>query len=339
MFEPYYPVVATGAVLLAGLFLLHYLLIARRRELGSEALLPRQLLLFFLTLASLITLVVIAPIQEEATRERILSIIGLLISAVVALSSTSFVTNFMAAIMLRVTQPFTVGDFITVSDHFGKVAERGLFDTEIQTESGELIAIPNAVFITSAVKVIDRDSTIISTTLSLGYDTHHSRIERLLIDAANSIGLSDSFVLILELGDFSVTYRLSGLLPEAKTLITARSKLNTAVLDTLHGAGIEIMSPTFTRHIPHPAEQQQIPVPEQIPVSTESPSVEDIAFAKANQAEELEALKLELQAEVAELNAKIVDAVGDEKARLQSEIKSLESKLAETQSPATSDDK
>jgi len=69
-------------------------------------------------------------------------------------------------------------------------------------------------------------------------------------------------VLISDLGDFSVTYRVAGLLrlnvdpsdgtsgnSEAREkilpLISTRSALRRAVLDGLHEAGIEIVSPTF----------------------------------------------------------------------------------------------
>jgi small conductance mechanosensitive channel len=333
MFEPFLPMVIAAAVFAGILALLHYLLIARRADLGNEARVPRQLTLFFLTLTSLIILVVLAPL-EESTRNQILGLIGLLMSAIVALSSTAFVTNFMAAIMLRVTRPFKVGDFITVGDHFGKVAERGLFDTEIQTESGELIAIPNALFISLPVKVIDRDGTIISTILSLGYDLHHDRIEDLLISAAKKMGLTDPYVHIRELGDFSVTYQVNGFLTEARTLLTARSKLNGSVLDTLHEAGIEIVSPNFARHIQQPIEQVVIPTAKKYKKLAKDSAIEDIAFAKANQAEALEELKQDIQAQISGLSQQVSESIGEEKDRLEAELESLNAKLAETNAPA-----
>ena len=308
------------------------MLITRRPDLGNEARLPRQLILFILTLSTVIVLVVLAPLAES-TRNQILGLIGLLVSGVIAVSSTAFVTNFMAAIMLRVTKPFAVGDFITVGDYFGKVAERGLFDTEVQTESGELIAIPNATFISAPVKVIDKEGTIISTTLSLGYDVHHSRIEELLVRAAKQTGLTDPYVHVMELGDFSVSYRVNGFLAEAKTLLTVRSKLNLAVLDTLHEAGVEIMSPTFARHIQHGNDQQMIPLKPKLQSIKEGMSAEDVAFAKANQAEALETKKLALQEQIASLAAKLSEVAGEEKEHLQTRIKELETQLEETNMP------
>jgi hypothetical protein len=52
---------------------------------------------------------------------------------------------------------------------------------------------------------------------------------------------------------------VSGLLLEVKTLLTCRSRLNACVLNTLHGHGIEIASPTTARHISVSNGNPQIP--------------------------------------------------------------------------------
>jgi small conductance mechanosensitive channel len=205
------PLAITLIVSILSLGLGHYLLLTRHPDLCSEARFPRQVLLFILTTIAVICLVIAAPLAE-GTNTSVLSIIGLDFSAVIAFSSTSFVTNFMAAITLRVTKPFNVGNFVTVGEHFGKVSERGLFDTEIQTESRELISIPNSVLILTPITVARGTGVIVS-----------------------------------------------GLLLEVKTLLTCRSRLNACVLDSLHGHGIDIVSPTTARHISVSNGSPQIP--------------------------------------------------------------------------------
>jgi small-conductance mechanosensitive channel len=147
--------------------------------------------------------------------------------------------------MLRVTRPFRTGDFVRVGDYFGRVAERGLLDTELQTENRELIACPNAFRITNPVSVVRSSGTVVSTTLSLGYDVHHSTAEKLLLKAAHECGIDDPFVQITELGNYSITYKTCGILTDVKSLLTTRSNLCRCILDTLHGNRIEIMSPTI----------------------------------------------------------------------------------------------
>lgn len=291
-----------AAVLVAAgiLTLCHYFLLARRREIGSEARLPRQLLLLALTILAFVVIVLLAPIPES-TRNQILSLLGIVLSGVIALSSAPFVTNFMAAVMLRVTKPFVVGDFIRVGDWYGKVAERGLFDTEVQTENRELVAIPNATFINQPVIVTRSSGIIVSTTLSLGYDLSASQAEPLLLTAATEAGLTDPYVHVVELGDFAVSYKVSGLLLEVQNVLTTRSELNRQILTTLHRAGVEIASPTIARHIPHPADSPIIPAEQPVTVPNKRVKAEEIVFDKATQVEQLEQAREQLKAQILEL--------------------------------------
>ena len=147
--------------------------------------------------------------------------------------------------MLRLTRSFRIGDYIRVGDQFGRVSERGLFHTEIQTVDRDLTTFPNLYLITNPVTVVHKSGTIISATISLGYDISHARIERLLNRAAEKVDLRDPYVHVMELGDFSITYKVFGFLEVTKNIITARSNLNKSILDTLHEDGVEIVSPTF----------------------------------------------------------------------------------------------
>src|SRR5210317_1975 len=112
------PLLITSGVCALLLGLLHYFLIHRQRSLSSEEKFPRQLSLLALTILALVILIIAAPLSDSL-RNQVLALLGIVVSGVLAFSSTSFVTNFMAAIGLRVTQPFKVGDFITIGDHFG----------------------------------------------------------------------------------------------------------------------------------------------------------------------------------------------------------------------------
>lgn len=92
-------------------------------------------------------------------------------------------------------------------EHFGRVSKRGLFHTEIQTEDRDLITLPNLYLVSHPVTTVRNSGTIISSTVSLGYDVPRGRIEASLLRAAQNAGLQDPFVRIFELGDFSVSYR------------------------------------------------------------------------------------------------------------------------------------
>jgi len=120
---PYLPLLSTIFVISATLLTAHWLLIRRHADLGNERMCPRQITMLILTLVALVAIVLVLPVSEGA-RNRLLGIIGLLISAILAFSSTSIVASFMAGILLRLTRPFRTGDFIRAGDHFGRVSER-----------------------------------------------------------------------------------------------------------------------------------------------------------------------------------------------------------------------
>lgn len=315
-------VVVCGAVLTAA----HILLLARHGELNSEARLPRQVALLAMTLVSLVLVIIAAPIADS-TRDQVLTLLGIALSAAIALSSTSFVTNFMAAIMLRVTRPFNDGDFIKVGDLFGKVSARGLFDTEIQTENRELIAIPNATFINESVTVARRSGVIVSTTLSLGYDVSSSQAEPLMLAAATDAGLSDPYIHIVELGDHAVSYRVCGLLTDLESILTARSDLHHHLLLQLHGAGIEIVSPSITRHITQSAEQKIIPALRDAVPDANRVVAEDIVFDKANEIAGLAASRDSLKERIRELQA--ADSRDERLAGMAEELAGIEARLDE----------
>ena len=145
------------------------------------------------------------------------------------------------------------------------------------------------------VRVVRSSGTIISADLSLGYDVDHATIEPLLEAAARTSGLEDPFVHVLDLGDFSVSYRVAGFLPNPKQLITTRSVLRSNVLDRLHRAGIEIVSPTFMSQRVYPAETRVIPAPSsrRAQKASEVRGSESLVFDKADAAERLNELKEE----------------------------------------------
>jgi hypothetical protein len=190
--------------------------------------------------------------------------------------------------MLRSIRNFRAGDFIVVDGHRGRVSELGLLRTEIQTERRNLTTFPNLYLVTNPVTVVRASGTFISSTVSLGYDVPRENIEKCLLEAAENAGLTDPFVFVLELGDFSITYQAAGFLEEVKYLISAESKLRECMLDSLHRGGIEIVSPTFMNQrqlkeqifIPKGSER---PKPE--PSLADEPRPEERMFDKAEIAE------------------------------------------------------
>ena len=279
--------------------------------------------LFF---AAILAVALALPISE-GSKNQLIALIGLLISGVFAFSSSTLFANLMAGIMLRITKPFKTGDFISIEKYFGRVVERGLLDTEIQTENRELVALPNTFMIANPVSVTRSSGTIVSTTLSLGYDIHHKKIESVLIDAALQCELEEPFVQIIELGDFSITYKLSGMLTDVKSMLTARSNLSRYVLDNLHGKNIEIVSPTFMNQRPLAESTRIIPIKERSKKTESDTVVEAVMFDKADKAELLEKERKALREKIKEHKVELEEAAKEKKADIQAAIDECKEQL------------
>ena len=251
-----------------------------------------QLIMLLLSVVLVVVVIIVSPVSDTQ-KGQILSLLGIVISAAIALSSTTFIGNAMAGLMMHAVKGFRIGDFIMVGDSYGRVSERGLFHVEIQTEQRDLITLPNLHLVTNPVKVVRSSGTIVWAEVSLGYDIPRVDIEAALLRAAEKSELQEPFVHVMQLGDFSVVYRIAGLLTEVKQLLTTRSRIRECVLDELHTAGIEIVSPNFMNTRQLSPDLKVIPqmVHEKLPVE-DKPALEDIVFDKAEEAESLEQLRV-----------------------------------------------
>ena len=276
-----------------------------RRKPSDNWRLNRQIIVIALWLIAALGLLLVLPL-EASTRDQLIGLFGLVITALLTLSSTTFVANGMAGWMLRAVRSFSPGDFIRVGDQFGRVTERGFLHTEIQTEDRDLTTLPNMYLITNPYTVVRASGTIVSSRVSLGYDQPGITIEEALLDAARITGLKDPYVLVDELGDFAVTWRVSGFLEEPGLLLSTRSRLNQAILEVLHGQRIEIVSPTYMNQRQLEPGKPVIPHIVQSTAGHEAEAPEARIFDKANAAETREAMRREhhrLKEQLAELKS------------------------------------
>ena len=291
----------------------------------------RQLIQLAGVLLIILTRILFLPI-DATLRGQLLSLYGIVLSATIALSSTTLVGNVMAGIMLKTIKSCRPGYYITVGDHFGRITTMDLLHTEIQTEERDLTTLPNLYLISNPVRVMRTSGTVIFVELSLGYDVSRHEIERLLLAAATDTGLESPFVQIRELGDFSVTYRVSGLLTEVNRLLDKRRELRARTMDALHAAGIEIVSPNIMNTRNFDPGEQFIP---EVGAVTEpvdaGGSTDALVFDKAEEAESVTKLREKLEAAEERIKAckELADDTSkpDAAAAAAAEIESLQKKV------------
>ncbi|HOO47713.1 MAG TPA: mechanosensitive ion channel family protein, partial [Deltaproteobacteria bacterium] len=96
----------TLTILVVILILIH--LVLQRQFRGKpEKMLSRQLIMSGLTFVSAIVFIISLPVSDTV-KGQILALIGIVLSAAIALSSTTFLGNAIAGIMLRAVRSFRV---------------------------------------------------------------------------------------------------------------------------------------------------------------------------------------------------------------------------------------
>ena len=321
VWEKLWPTAATLIAAGVGLAIANRLLLGNVRRHESDSIVARQLVMLALTIVALVAFILVLPVGE--TRQgQLLQLVGLILSGAIALSSTNLLGNIMSGLMLRAVQAFRLGDFIEVGEEFGRISERGLFHVEIQTPRREFTTIPNTHLVNQPFRVMatkrtseteEKTVVVVDAKVSLGYDVPRQEIEPHLLTAAEKAGLEEPYVRVLELGDYSVTYQVSGLLNDVERLLRTRSRLNAQILDALHGAGIEIVSPFFVNERAFAPTRSFVPSK---PVETGETSHDQTpaaVFDKASSAalrERLEEFRRRLGEEIKELERR--ESAGEE---------------------------
>jgi small conductance mechanosensitive channel len=120
--------------------------------------------------------------------------------------------NFLAGILLLLTEPFRIGDEIAVGDYEGTVEEVQTRATALRTYDGRRIVIPNASLFTESVAVNTAfDKRRSEYNVGIGYGDDIGQAMVLVLEAIKEVeGVCEEpspDALVAELADFSVNLR------------------------------------------------------------------------------------------------------------------------------------
>ena len=150
--------------------------------------------------------------------------------------------------------------------------------------------------------------------------------------AAQETGLEDAFVLVIDLGDFSVNYRVGGFTEDIGKLLSKKSILRKNVLKMMHDNSIEIVSPNFMNQRVLASEDKMIPEQVHVAPEPEKSAPEDMIFDKADIAAEREDLKQkmsEAKQRIREIEAEIKSNKNGDNSALEKEREMLGSRVAD----------
>jgi small conductance mechanosensitive channel len=96
--------------------------------------------------------------------------------------------NFVAGILLLITQPFELGDTIMVSDYTGKVSAINLRSTELREVDGRFVIIPNAdIFVSSIVNYTRSVERRVDLKITVNPDTDLEKAVRIGLGALEGV--------------------------------------------------------------------------------------------------------------------------------------------------------
>lgn len=180
--------------------------------------------------------------------------ISVFVGLMISLGSAGFVSQLMSGLVIVYSRALKPGDFVQVAGSEGTISEVGMLATKLVTPIKHEITIPNAVLVGSTVTNFSRladaqSGAIISTEVTIGYDTSWRQVHAMLQLAAERTALvrrePKPVVIQHALSDFYVAYQLLVSVDRPETRRAVLSELHANIQDVFNEYGVQIMSPNF----------------------------------------------------------------------------------------------
>jgi small-conductance mechanosensitive channel len=120
---------------------------------------------------------------------------GVVAAAIVGFAARQTLANFVAGVMLAITQPIRVGDWITFDEHHGEVVDVRLNYTVMRTPGNQRVMIPNERLaggvIVNDTLVVDRVGYDIDVWIPPGADAERA-VEALREEVGDSVAIAEA---------------------------------------------------------------------------------------------------------------------------------------------------
>jgi small-conductance mechanosensitive channel len=195
----------------------------------------------------LIALVIAIP---GFTPGELISILGLS-SVAIGFAFRDILQNFLAGILLLLSEPFRIGDQIVVGNFEGTVEDIQTRATFIRTYDGRRIVIPNSNLFTNSVTVnTANEKRRLQYDIGIGYGDDIAEAKRILLHTVREIPevLDDPApdALVVKLADSSINIRLRWWVqpPRQLDILNSQDVVLEKVANALLSEGFDLPFPT-----------------------------------------------------------------------------------------------
>jgi small conductance mechanosensitive channel len=227
--------------------LVERLLANRHQSVSLKLLLSRLSYVAALILGILVTVTIMVPGFTPASLLSALGVGGVAIG----FAFKDIFQNFLAGILLLVTEPFKINDQITYKDFEGTVETIQTRATTIKTYDGRRVVIPNAELFINAVTVNTAyEMRRLQYDIGIGYGDDIAKARQLIIEALRGVDgvLTDPApeALVVDLAGSSVNIRARWWInpPRRADIMGAQDRVLEAIKNTLTAHGIDLPFPT-----------------------------------------------------------------------------------------------
>jgi small conductance mechanosensitive channel len=184
------------------------------------------------------------------TPGQLISVLGLS-SVAIGFAFRDILQNFLAGILLLLSEPFRIGDQIVANGFEGTVEEIQTRATFMRTYDGRRVVIPNSTLFTNAVTVnTAAEMRRLEYDIGIGYSDDIAEVKSLMLETVRGVEevLQEPApeALVVDLAESSVNIRLRWWVRPPRQLDVFRSR--DAVLQkvsvALHEAGVDLPFPT-----------------------------------------------------------------------------------------------
>ena len=170
-----------------------------------------------------------------------------------ALAAQDFLGNIFGGIVLYTDGPFTEGDWVYLSNTYGRVLYVGLRSTRIMTEDSQMMIIPNSMISNNIIMNYSKpaEALLIRENVGVAYDSDVMLVKQSLHDAVASAAEKSSAlsaeieteVDFMEFGDSALIFELTFGAASTRVRRDAADAVNTEVIRIFRERGIEIPFP------------------------------------------------------------------------------------------------
>lgn len=179
-----------------------------------------------------------------------LGVVGLTIG----FAAKDTLSNIMAGFLIFWDKPFHVGDWISVGDKEGKVAEITMRTTRVMTRRNTWVIIPNETVINQVLVNHSTNGKVrVDVPVGIGYKDDIAKARKVLIESVSGLeGISKEDpvrVIVHELGASSVDLLVLAWVPDAEHEKPMYFRIMETIKYALDAAGINIPFPQTELHI------------------------------------------------------------------------------------------